>query len=106
MSTNPRPRPASSTSPDDEFILFIVGCVVLVIVLGSAGAFWAAGVSWLVEHHVLVSASAHPIVRIPGGSAAGLDGPRVAILVGALVALLAWGVSEARRVIARRSTIE
>jgi len=106
MSTNPRPRAPSSTSPDDEFVLFIVGCVVLVTVLGSAGIFWATGVSWLVEHHVLVPASQHPIVRMPGGSAAGLDGPRVAVVAGALVAILAWGVSAARRAIARRGTIE
>ncbi len=106
MSANPRPRPASSTSPDDEFVLFIVGCVVLVTVLGSAGFFWATGMGWLVEHQILVPASQHPVLRMPGGSGAGLDSPRVAVGLGVIVAVLAWAVSAARRAIARRGTIE
>lgn len=104
MSSNP--RPASSTSPDDEFVLFVIACVVLVTILGSAGLFWATGVGWLVEHQVLVPASQHPLMRMPGGAGAGLDAPRVAVVAGAVLALLAWGVSAARRAIARRGTIE
>lgn len=106
MSSNPRPRTAPSTSPDDEFVLFIVACVALVTVLGSAGFFWATGVGWLVEHHVLVPAGQHPLLRIPAGAGAGLDGPRVAIVIGAVLAVLAWAVSAVRRAIARRGTLE
>lgn len=106
MSSNPRPRPAPSTSPDDEFVLFIVACVALVTILGSAGFFWATGIGWLVEHQVLVPAGEHPLLRIPAGSGAGLDGPRVTIVVGFALAVLAWAVSAVRHAIARRGTIE
>lgn len=106
MSSNPRPRQASGTSPDDEFVLFIVACIALVTVLGSAGFFWATGLGWLVEHHVLVPAGQHPLLKIPGGDGPGLDGPRIAVVVGAVLAVLAWAVSAVRRAIARRGTIE
>lgn len=106
MSSNPRPRQASGTSPDDEFVLFTVGCVALVTILGSAGFFWATGMSWLVEHQVLVSAGQHPLLRVPGGAGVGLDGPRVAVVVGVVLAGVAWAVSAVRRAIARRGTIE
>lgn len=104
MSSNP--RPTSSTSPDDEFVLFIVACVVLVTILGSAGVFWATGVGWLVEHQVLVPAAQHPLLGLPGSSGAGLDGPRVAVVAGVVLALVASAVSAVRRAISRRGTIE
>lgn len=79
------------TSPDDEFVLFLAACGVLAAVAGSAGLLWLAGVSWLVEHQVLVGADEHPILALPGG--AGLDGSRLAIAIAIVLGLLAWAVS-------------
>ena len=47
------PHPATS-SADDEFVLFIIGCVAAAALVGSAGFFWLKGVTWLVEHQILV----------------------------------------------------
>lgn len=43
---------------------------------------WLAIVGWLVTNHILVAATANPIVTIPGGAGAGLDPLRLGITIG------------------------
>lgn len=98
-------RPPTS-SPVEEFMLLIVGCVAAAALLGSAGLFWANGVAWLVEHQVLVAAANHPLVAVPGCAGAGLDGSRLAITAAIMLAVLAWVVSAFWRWLAARGRPE
>ncbi len=96
-------NPAAS-SPDDEFVLFIVGCVAAAALVGSAGLFWLKGLGWLVEHQVLIPASQHPLVALPSSGGAGLDLARLAVLCAVVLALIAWAASSIHhRVVASRS---
>ena len=97
---------STHNSDDDEFLLFIIGAIALMIFLGSAGLFWSKGVVWMVAHHIVVSGASHPMVALPGGGGAGLDGPRVGLLVGVLIALIAWAGSASRRAIASRRAVQ
>jgi hypothetical protein len=92
-------------SDDDEFLLFIIGAIALMTFLGSAGLFWSKGVVWMVEHHIVVPGSSHPMFALPGGGGAGLDGPRVGLFVGVLIAMIAWAGSASRRAIASRRVV-
>ena len=92
-------------SDDDEFLLFIVGAIALMTLLGSAGLFWSKVVVWMVEHHIVVPGASHPMVALPGGGGVGLDGPRLGLFVGVLIALIAWAGSASRRAIASRRVV-
>lgn len=78
-----------SNNDDDVLTWLLVGAVVL----GAGGgvAFWSHVTAWLVEHHVLVAGSAHPAVSLPG-TEAGLDVPRIAIAIAAVIMLAGLGV--------------
>lgn len=102
MSNTPYRGNGLADTPEEEVLLIHVGLALLGIVAASAGAFWLKGTTWLVEHHVLVSAPSGPLVQIPGAAGAGLDVPRLAILAALLVATLVTAVSSARRAIALR----
>lgn len=99
------PNPAAS-SPDDEFVLFIVGCVAAAALVGSAGLVWLKGVGWLVEHQVLVPASQHPLLALPSAAGAGLDLSRLAVLCAVVIALIAWAASAVHHRIAAARSIE
>jgi len=99
------PNPATS-SADDEFVLFIVGCVAAAALLGSAGLVWLKGVGWLVEQKVLVAASEHPLVVLPNAAGAGLDLSRLAVLAAVVIALIAWAASAIHHRVAAARSIE
>ncbi len=101
MNTTPSRGSGVANSPDEEVILVVVGALALSALVGSVGLVWVVGVGWLVEHHVLVPADAHPLLAVPGAAGAGLDLPRVAILLALLLAVGAITVSSARRALAR-----
>mgnify|MGYP001116724447 FL=1 len=100
-NTNP-----ATSSADDEFVLFIIGCVAAAALVGSAGLFWLKGVGWLVEHQVLVPASQHPLVSLPSSDGAGLDLSRLAVLCAVVLALIAWAASAIHHRIAAARSIE
>lgn len=89
-------------TPEEELLVIIIAVVACGALLGSVGVLWLKGVTWLVEHHILIAATSHPAVAIPGAEGAGLDGPRIAIAVALLVATLAGSISAGRRRLARR----
>lgn len=98
------PPPARS-SDDDEFLLIIIGAVALSVAVGSIGVFWKKSVSWMLQHQVLVAASHHPVLTFPGSSGAGLDVPRICVVAGVLLALLAWAGSALRQRLAARERV-
>jgi len=100
-NTNP-----ASSSADDEFVLFIIGCVAAAALVGSAGLFWLKGVGWLVEHQVLIPAGQHPLVTLPSSDGAGLDLSRLAVLCAVVLALIAWAASAIHHRIAAARSIE
>ena len=55
-----------------------------------------AAAAWLVEHHVLASAAATPVLPIPGAGGAGLDWARIIPVVSLLIIAVVWGVWLAR----------
>lgn len=87
---------------DDDVIVFVVAAVAAMTVIGSVGAFWWTGVGWLVEHHVLAPAAGHPVFVLPACAGAGLDGARLAIGAGIVVAFMAMGVSTVHHRLAAR----
>lgn len=95
-----------TSSADDEFVLFIVGCVAAAALLGSAGLIWLKGIGWLVEQRVLVPAAAHPLVALPNAGGAGLDGSRLAVVVALLIALIAWAASAIHQRVAAARSVE
>lgn len=95
--------PGATSRGDDDVIVFVVAAVAVTTAIGSVGVVWLTSVGWLVEHHVLVPAAVHSALALPACAGAGLDGARLAIGVGIVVALMAVGVSAVhRRVAARR----
>ena len=94
--------PSATSRGDDDVIVFVVPAVAAPTAIGSGGVVWLTGVGWLVEHHVLVPAAVHPALALPACAGAGLDGTRLAIGVGIVVALMAVGVSAVRRRVAAR----
>lgn len=85
---------------DDTTTLILVGLLVgptaLVAAVGIAASRAPAVAAWLVEHHVLASAAASPVLAIPGAGGAGLDWPRIIPLVSLLIIAVVWGVWLAR----------
>jgi len=85
---------------DDTTTLILVGLLagpaVLAAAVGITAARAPAAAAWLVEHHVLASAAATPVLAIPGAGGAGLDWPRIIPLVSLLIIAVAWGVWLAR----------
>ena len=100
------PAGPGSTSGTDDFVIFIAGCVAVVAVLGSAGVFWGAGVTWLVEHQLLLAPGAHPLLALPAADGAGLDGARLAVLAAGLLGLVAWGGSAIHHKIAAGRSVQ
>lgn len=88
----------SDLTPMEELLLLKVGLIAACMVVSSVFtvAFWHRILDWLVEHQVLVEASVSPIVIMPAGRGVGLDLPRVAIAIGAGMALVVFGVAALR----------
>lgn len=97
--------PTARSSDDDEFLLFIIGAVALSVAVGSIGVLWFKGVDWMVQHQLLIAASRHPVLAVPGSAGAGLDTPRLAVVAGVLLALLAWAGSTLRRLWVTRESL-
>lgn len=89
-------------TPEEEVLLIHIGLAVLGIAAASAGALWFKGSTWLVEHQILAAAKTDPLVPIPGAAGAGLDSPRLAVLIAIVVAAVVTAASSARRAVARR----
>ncbi|MCM0621790.1 hypothetical protein [Nocardioides bruguierae] len=89
---------SSDLTPMEELLVMKVGLIAAGVVASSVCtvAFWHRILDWLVEHQVLVEASNSPIVKMPSGQGVGLDVPRVAIAVAALVALVVFGIAALR----------
>lgn len=99
------PPPPVRSSDDDTFLLFIIGAVALSVAVGSIGVLWLKGVNWMLQHQLLVAASQHPVLTVPGGAGAGLDVPRACVVAGLLLALLAWAGSAFARMLAARERV-
>lgn len=97
-------------SPDDQKAMdelvtlkfIVLGALGFLGSGGALGVFWLRGVSWLVEHQVLVSASSGPVFSFPGAEGAGLDMPRVLIIASVAVALIAIAISSLQRALTNR----
>ena len=89
-------------TPEEEFIVVHAALAALAAVIGSAGFLWLKGVEWLIEHNILVAASADPLLVLPASAGAGLDLPRIAIAGGVLLGAVLLSVSAAVRAISRR----
>ncbi len=98
------PPPARS-SDDDEFLLFIIGAIALSVAVGSVGVLWLKGVRWMLQHQLLVAASHHPVLTVPSSAGAGLDMPRLCVVAGVVLGLLAWAGSAVRRRLASRESV-
>ena len=101
MSNRPIGNGIADT-PEEEFLLIFVGLGALGAIAGSLAFFWSKVVAWLLDHGILLPATAHPMLTIPGTHGAGLDVMRAAIAAGVLLALLALFVSAAVRAIHHR----
>lgn len=88
---------ASGGELDNDTVLVILLGTVALGGLGGAGALFGLGTDWLVEHSVLIAASASPLLPIPGLDGAGLDLTRSVIAAGLLIMLLAVAGSAIRR---------
>ncbi|MFJ4233868.1 hypothetical protein [Cellulosimicrobium cellulans] len=88
-------------TPEDELIVINAALVALGAIAGSAGFLWLKGVAWLIEHNILVAASAEPLLVLPASDGAGLDLPRIAIAGGVLLGVVVLSVSAAVRAISR-----
>ncbi|MGB8386140.1 MAG: hypothetical protein WCG47_33725, partial [Dermatophilaceae bacterium] len=86
----PRRPGGPAGSADDEFVLAVGAAVAVAALVGSVGVLWLAGVDWLLERGVLVSAAASPVMQVPGCAGAGLDGPLLAVAAGLVLAVAAW----------------
>lgn len=95
---------SATTSHSDSDIMAMLGFAVFFggAIIGSLGLLWLRGVQWLVEHHILVAASADPLLAIPGGDGAGFDLARIVIVAAVLVAMVAIIASTVLRKIRRR----
>ena len=85
---------------DDTTTLILVGLLagpaVLAAAVGITAARAPAAAAWLVEHHVLASAAATPVLAIPGAGGAGLDWARIIPVVSLLIIAVVWCVWLAR----------
>ncbi|GAA1436018.1 hypothetical protein GCM10009616_34780 [Microlunatus lacustris] len=99
------PPPARNSSDDDVFVLFIVGAIALSVAVGSIGLLWSKAVRWMLQHELVVAASHHPVLILPGSAGAGLDVPRLCVVAGVLLGLLAWAGSAVRQKLASRESL-
>lgn len=76
---------------DDEFtlIMLAIGSLGAIIAFGAtmAATAWQETVTWLLEHHVLVTAARSPWLTLPHADGAGLDPQRCFIAAGLLIFL-------------------
>ena len=89
----------SELTPTEELLMLKVGMIAFAMAVGSifTVATWQRALDWLVSHQVLVMAAESPMVKLPSGNGVGLDAPRVAIALAALVFGVVCGVAALRR---------
>ena len=91
--------------PDDDlFVLAMVGFLALAGAVGAAATWWTRTVGWLLTHRVIVAASEHPVLVLPGGGGTGLDGPRLALAAAAALLAPTAVVSAVRSRLRARAT--
>jgi hypothetical protein len=83
-----------SVSESERVVLTLVALVA--VAAGAPLIAWRSAQRWLLEQQVLVAAADGPLITLPGGQA-GLDGPRLLIGGGLLLALLAGLLLDVRR---------
>ncbi len=96
--------PSGGTGTDpvvEEIAVMITIGVGFMALLGSASLIWFKGGQWLIEHQLLVASTETPLIALPGLAGAGLDLPRLMVILGAIIAALAVGGSAARGALAR-----
>jgi|SRR5664279_324266 len=86
---------------DDGFILLVIGIIAAGAVAGSIGLYWSKCVEWMLEHDLVVPASAAPIVALPSAGGVGLDVARVAVVAGVALLTLVGAIGLGRRAIRR-----
>lgn len=84
------PAGSGRAADDDLFVLTVLGFLSLGALSAAALTWWSQAVVWLVAHRVLVPAAARPPLALPHSGGAGLDVPRLAL---ALAAVLLFGVA-------------
>lgn len=57
------------------------------LIVGSATTGWANATDWMLEHRIMIPASADPVLTLPATDGAGLDWLRIGIVFGAFVVL-------------------
>lgn len=89
-------------TPEEELTVLMALMGASGVIVGALAVFWDKVVAWLLEHEVLIAASANPLVAIPGTEGAGLDLMRVIVGVGIVLALVAVLGSILGRAVRRR----
>lgn len=92
--TTYRPTESSVSESEKEILTWLA---IFAVTLGVPVLLWTKATVWLVHNHVLVSAQARPLWHLPGAAGAGLDLPRLAVLIGLGVGLAAIVLTRARR---------
>lgn len=95
----------SQVNAEEQLILMVIAGLGAPALLVWLGASWDQATAWATATGLLVAASAQPLVVIPGAAGAGLDLPRLMIVVGVTGLLLAWPVIRIRRAWRRRQEI-
>lgn len=57
------------------------------LIVGSVTTGWANATDWMLDHQVLLPASADPVLALPAAGGAGLDWSRIVIAFGAFAVL-------------------
>ena len=85
---------------EEELITVLVLVCAGAAALSSAGLLWAKGGVWAVRHKLVVGRVDDPLLVLPGLHGAGLDWPRIALLLALLLmaaALTAGAIRERRK---------
>ena len=79
--------------------LSLAGLFALGWVVDHTGLISQRIILWMLDHHVIVAASTHPLCPLPGFGGAGLDRARAIILLGLIICSLApvVGFAHSRR---------
>lgn len=93
---------AAGISDEDQLTLLMAAPLILGLLVAALPAMSTKATAWLLAHDLIVTASASPLVTIPGTEGAGLDLRRLIIVAAVLTLSAALALSGARRSIDRR----
>lgn len=82
---------------NDVVVLIIISCLAVPAIGGILAFGWSTVTEWMVEQHVLIGASSHPLLTVPGANGAGLDHIRLMVVGGLVAAAAILAVTAARR---------